>query len=82
MLLWVWDAGRHHGITDDDQAARIAAAQCIVNGHAKTATVEAATLVLGVSSVTDAYQRAGVGWTGRRTDRGIRWTPLTVERAS
>jgi transcriptional regulator with XRE-family HTH domain len=37
-----------------------------------------ALLVLGVASVMDAYQRAGVGWTGRRSDRGVYWTPLAV----
>jgi hypothetical protein len=76
MLLWLWDAGHCHGVADDQTRARRAAGQCIISGQAETATVEGALLVLGVASVQDAYQRAGVGWTGRRTDRGVRWTPL------
>lgn len=47
-------------------------------GQAETATVEAASLVLGVASILDAYQHAGVGWTGRRSDRGVCWTPLAA----
>jgi hypothetical protein len=77
--VWLWQAsgpGRFTGITDDDRAARTAAARCLASGQAQSATVEAATLVLGVSSVTDDYERTGTGWTGRRSDRGVRWTPL------
>jgi hypothetical protein len=79
LLVWLWEAdgpGRFRGVSDDEDEARQAAARCLISGQAQTASVEAATLALGVSSVEDAYQRAGVGWTGRRTDRGVRWTPL------
>jgi hypothetical protein len=85
MIVWLWSAsgpGNYSGVTGDDQAARNAASECIVNGHAKTATVEQASLALGVSSLTDTYQRTGTGWTGRRSDRGIRWTRLTRRAAS
>jgi len=78
----MWDAGHCHGVTDNDQAARRAAGECISSGQAQTASVEAATLVLGVASVTDAYQRAGIGWSGVRTSRGVRWTPLPVRAVS
>jgi len=85
MLLWLWQASgpeNYTGVTDNDQTARVAAGAVLISGHAEMATVEAATLALGVSSVEDAYQRAGVGWTGRRTDRGINWVPLPVQDAS
>lgn len=82
MLMWLWDAGHCHGVADDETRARRAVAECITSGRAQTATVEAATLVLGVSSLVDFYQRAGVGWTGRRSDRGVRWTALTGWPAS
>jgi len=78
MLLWLWDAGHCHGVADDETRARRAAGQCIISGQAETATVEAASLVLGVASILDAYRRAGVGWTGRRSDRGVYWTPLAA----
>jgi hypothetical protein len=76
MLLWLWDAGRCHGIAGDDTRARQAAAKCLISGQAQMASVEAASLVLGVSSLTDIYIRSGTGWTGRRSDRGIRWSPI------
>lgn len=82
MIVWLWSAsgpGRFTGVTDDDHAARTAAAACITtSGRAESATVEAASLVLGVSSMTDFYQRTGTGWTGRRSGRGVRWTPLAA----
>ena len=84
MLVWLWEAdgpGRFRGVSDDEDEARLAAAKCITSGQAETASVEAASLVLGVASVTDAYQRAGVGWTGRRSDRGVYWVPLAVQAA-
>ena len=82
MLLWLWDADHCHGIADDETRARQAAARCLISGQAQRATVEAASLVLGVSSVMDAYQRAGVGWTARRTGRGVYWTPLSAPATS
>ena len=81
MIVWLWSAsgpGRITGVTDDNHAARTAAAVCITSGRAESATVEAASLVLGVSSMTDFYQRTGTGWTGRRSERGVRWTPLAA----
>lgn len=85
MLVWLWEAdgpGRFRGVSDDEKAARLAAAECITGGQADTAAVEAASLVLGVSSLVDFYQRTGTGWTGRRSNRGVCWVPLTVQAAS
>lgn len=83
MIVWLWEAsgpGKFRGITGDDSAARRAAAKCITGGQAETATVEAASLMLGVSSLTDCYQRTGTGWTARRSGAGVRWAALTVPR--
>lgn len=76
MLLWLWDADRYHGVAGDETRARQAAADCLISGRAHTASVEAASLTLGVSSLTDTYIRSGIGWTGRRSERDVRWTPL------
>jgi len=82
MLLWLWDAGHCHGVAGDETRARRAAGECLIRGQAQTASVEAASLTLGVSSLTDTYVRSGIGWTGRRSDRGVRWTPLPVSAVS
>lgn len=81
LIIWLWsaaDPGKFSGVTDDDHAARLAAARCITSGQAETATVEAASLVLRVSSLTDFYHRTGIGWTARRSDWGVCWVPLAT----
>ena len=81
MLVWLWEAdgpGRLRGVSGDEKAARLAAARCITGGQAETATVEAASLVLGVSSMTDFYQRTGTGWAARRSGQGVCWIPLVA----
>ena len=80
MIVWLWEAsgpGKFRGITGDDRAARRAAGQCITSGAADTATVEAASLTIGVSSLADCYHRTGTGWTARRSGAGVRWADLT-----
>lgn len=79
MIVWLWQAsgpGQFCGITGNDDAARRAAAQCITSGAAETAIVEAASLMIGVSSLTDCYHRTGTGWTARRSGTGVRWAAL------
>ena len=81
MIVWLWQAsgpGRFRGVTSDDRAARRAAVQCITSGQAETATVEAASLTIGVSSLTDCYRRTGMGWTARRSGAGVCWASLTA----
>lgn len=81
MIIWLWSAaapGKFSGVADDDHAARLAAAKCITSRQAETATVEVASLVLGVSSLTDGYRRTGIGWTARRSDHGVCWVPLAA----
>ena len=78
MIVWLWEAsgpGKFLGINGDDHAARRAAAQCITTGQAETATVEAASLMIGVS-LTDCYHRIGTGWTASRSGTGVRWGAL------
>lgn len=81
MIVWLWDAsgpGTFRGIAGDDGAARRAAARCITSGQAQAATVEAASLTIGVSSLTDCYRRTGTGWTARRSGTGVCWAALTA----
>jgi hypothetical protein len=81
VIVWLWEAsgpGQFRGINGDDHAARRAAAGYIISGAAQTATVEAASLMIGVSSLTDCYHRTGTGWTARRSDAGVRWAALTA----
>jgi hypothetical protein len=80
VIVWLWQAsgpGTFRGITGDDDAARRAAAWCITSGAAETATVEKASLTIGVSSLADCYHRTGTGWTARRSGVGVRWAALT-----
>lgn len=82
VIVWLWQAngpGQFRGVSDDDYAARHAAAECLTSGRADTATVEAASLVLGVSSLTDCYRRTGTGWTAHRSGREVCWVPLATE---
>jgi hypothetical protein len=81
VIVWLWQAsgpGQFRGVTGNSEAARRAAAQCIASGAAETATVEAAGIMIGVSSLTDCYHRTGTGWTARRSGPHIRWAALTA----
>jgi hypothetical protein len=83
VIVWLWDAsgpGTFRGITGDDGTARRAAAQCITSGKADTATVEKASLTIGMSSLTARYIRTGTGWTARRSGGRVRWAALTARR--
>lgn len=86
VIVWLWQAdgpGKFRGVTGDRDAARRAAARCITSGAARTATVEAASLVIGAASLTYCYQPTGTGWTARRSGAGVRWAALTApERAA
>jgi hypothetical protein len=86
VIAWLWQAsgpGHFRGVTGDRDAARRAAAGCITSGAADTATVQAANLAIGASSLTDCYQPTGIGWTAHRGGAGVRWAALTApERAA
>jgi hypothetical protein len=84
MILWVWDAcgpGHCGGVTDNDARARQAAEACITSGQASTAKVEGARLAIG-PALTSVYARTGHGWTARRRDNRITWTPFTADLAA
>jgi hypothetical protein len=77
VILWLWDAGSMHGVTDDESHARKSARACMGGSAADTARVERATLVTGVRTLAIVYRRTGTGWLARRDSSGrIRWTPL------
>lgn len=73
MAAWLWEAGDRLGITDDAMRAKAAAAACLAGKG--TARVELAHLVLG-RDLTQAYERAGIGWTGRAAYGRVAWRPL------
>ncbi|WP_300603448.1 hypothetical protein [Trebonia sp.] len=74
MIVFLWDAGNAHGVTDDESRARQAAGACLISGQATTARVERAVTVLGICTLTTCYQRTGDGWSARRRDGRItRW---------
>lgn len=71
MSTWLWEAGTYRGITDDVTHAKAAAAACLTG--AAIARVEMAYLVLG-ADLANAYERAGVGWTGQTTAGWVAWS--------
>lgn len=74
--MWLWDAPRARGVSDDGARAKQAAEQAM-RAAAGAARVERAILVSGGSAMGSGYRRLGDGWTGRpRGDGGIRWAPL------
>lgn len=77
MIIWLWDAGSAHGVTDDGSRARKAAAAFLRAGSTDTACVEQAFLVSGVCTLAMVYDRTGKGWSAQRRRNGrIAWKPL------
>ena len=76
-MVWLWDAGSTHGVTDDGLRAREAAKASMRSSGATTSRVESATLATGVLTLTTEYRRTGSGWLAQRDRSGrIRWEPL------
>jgi hypothetical protein len=74
VILWLWDAGSAHGVTDDESRARKTVTTLMRSNVANSARVESATLVTGVRTLTMVYRRTGTGWLARRDDDGgVRW---------
>jgi hypothetical protein len=74
VILWLWDAGSAHGVTDDESRARTTVTTFMQSNTASCARVESATLVTGVRTLTMIYRRTGNGWLARRDSSGrIRW---------
>lgn len=81
VIVWLWEAsgpGQFRGVTGDRDAARRAVVGCITSGAAQTATVQAASLVIGAASLTDCYRPTETGWTARRRGTGVCWSALTA----
>jgi hypothetical protein len=79
-MVWLWDAGRARGITDDEDRAREAAAGFIRRGRATGARVEMAVMASGPRSLNPGYTRLGCGWTARaRRDGQVRWAPFAEQ---
>jgi hypothetical protein len=77
MIVWLWDAGSAHGMTDDESRAQEATTAFMNGTGTDNARVERALLVTGVRTLTLGYLRTGAGWLAqRRGDDRIRWTPL------
>jgi hypothetical protein len=72
--VWLWDAGRHCGVTDDEDRALAAARACLHNGNA--ARVELARVIPSITDLTWKYIRTGTGWTGRCVNGCFAWLPL------
>jgi len=79
MIVWLWDAGSAHGVSDDDARAREAAEALIRDGRATGARVEMA-VMNGVRALDPGYGRLGRGWTAHpRPGAPVRWVALTGE---
>jgi hypothetical protein len=76
-MVFLWDAGRCRGVTDDVARARQAAEACIASGQAGTARVELAQLVTGFAALTSHYKRTGEGWRTRDADGRVTWVPFS-----
>lgn len=82
MMVWLWEAGKACGVSDDDVKARDAAEAFMHAGQASSLRVEGARLLTGANSLYTGYMRLGRGWTGVARQGGpVRWRPLEDEPA-
>jgi len=65
-------------VTDDEARAHLAAEACLRSGAADTARVESALFMSGARVLTPGYRRTGHGWTARRRDGQVTWTPFSA----
>lgn len=75
MNVWLWDAGRWCGVSENPASAIAAASVCLLDGEVGTARVELARLSHS-PRLEPAYERTGSGWTALLDDGLPRWTPL------
>jgi hypothetical protein len=75
VIVWLWDAGSAHGVSDDESRAIQAAegAMRAIGPATVTAVVERAFLVSGIESLTSKYLRAGDGWSGTWRKGTVTW---------
>jgi hypothetical protein len=82
VMVWLWDAGSAHGISDDPARARKAAEGFLCAGRASSALVERAHLVTGIQSPYSGYERLGRGWVAVPLGGGpVRWVALAGDAA-
>jgi hypothetical protein len=74
MRVWLWDAGRYHGVTDDEARAMDRAEASL--RHGGLAHVELALVIPSIRYVTWRYIRTGAGWTGTNVGGSVAWRPL------
>jgi hypothetical protein len=74
MHVWLWDAGSHCGVTDDESRALATARACLRNGD--TARVELTRVSPSIVDPTCKYIRTGIGWTGTCYNGSFAWLPL------
>jgi hypothetical protein len=73
MRVWLWSAGNWHGVTDDEDRAKLAAQASLRDGG--TAHVELAIAALGGRELSAMYIRTGTGWTARAIAGSVTWSP-------
>ena len=77
MLVWLWDAGRARGVTDNEVRARKAAEAFMRNNRAIDEARMEMAVVNGPHALNPGYARTGRGWQAVRGPRGgVRWVPL------
>jgi hypothetical protein len=74
MRVWLWDAGSHHGVTDEEDRALVHAGTRLQHGD--TARVELAFVLPSIRQVTWRYIRTGTGWAGTNASGSVVWRPL------
>ncbi|HXL91788.1 MAG TPA: hypothetical protein VN969_22815 [Streptosporangiaceae bacterium] len=66
------------GVSDNKDRARIAAENCLRNGQARLAFIEAAQTVTAASSLSPCYLRIGAAWWATPGPSGeVRWNRFT-----
>ncbi len=73
MRVWLWSAGNWHGVTDNEDRAKLAAQGRLRDGD--TASVELAIAALGFRELSAMYIRTGTGWTARAAAGSVTWSP-------
>ena len=91
MIVYLWAAVTPEtatskgslGISDDADRARDAAGQCLRDGNARLALVEAAQTEIHAQTFIRRYRRTGSGWWGTPGRAGqVRWTRFTSPDAA
>lgn len=82
MIVYLWTANDHSGVTDSSEAARHAAGAYITRREADTATVEQARYLLNAASLTDTYRKTGTVWRGRPCGGEVRWIEVVPGRVA